>query len=64
MELKKWKMNFHLHKMSELILAAILIMSNKILDDETLNTIWKEIKMIDIFAFAHEKGINDGISKG
>jgi hypothetical protein len=47
--------------MSELILAATLIMSNKILDNETLNKIWKEVKMIDIFAFAHEKGITTGI---
>jgi hypothetical protein len=49
------------NKMSELILAATLIMSNKILDNETLNKIWKEVKMIDIFAFAHEKGIKTGI---
>jgi hypothetical protein len=31
------------------------------LDEETLNKIWKEIKMIDIFAFAHEKGEKKGI---
>jgi hypothetical protein len=43
-------------------LAATLIISNKILDEETLiNKIWKEIKMIDIFAFAHEKGEKKGI---
>jgi hypothetical protein len=52
------------NKMSEMILAATLIMSNKILDDETLNKIWKEVKMIDIFAFAHEKGRNEGINEG
>jgi hypothetical protein len=52
------------NKMSELILAATLIMSNKILDNETLNKIWKEIKMIDIFAFAHEKGEKEGEKKG
>jgi hypothetical protein len=52
------------NKMSELILAATLIMSNKILDNETLNKIWKEVKMIDIFAFAHEKGVKTGEKKG
>jgi predicted transposase YdaD len=52
------------NKMSEMILAATLIMSNKILDDETLNKIWKEVKMIDIFAFAHEKGRNEGKKEG
>jgi len=36
-------------------------MSNKILDTETMAQIWKELKMIDIFAYAHEKGREEGL---
>ncbi|KPA14265.1 hypothetical protein MHK_005521 [Candidatus Magnetomorum sp. HK-1] len=52
------------NKMPEIYLAATLIMSNKILDYETLNKIWKDLKMLDIFAFAHEKGRNEGRGEG
>ena len=52
------------NKLSELILAATLIMSNKILDTETLAQIWRELKMIDIFAYAHEKGREEGLERG
>jgi len=56
-------MSFRLHKMSEFILAATLIISNKILDDETLNKIWKEVKMIDIFFCFPKKTRQSYISK-
>jgi hypothetical protein len=52
----------------ELLVAATLIMSNKILDKETFNKLWEEIKMIKAFEFAEEigydRGINEGMSKG
>ena len=51
-------------KMSELLLAATLIMSNKVLDAETMTKIWEELKMVNIFAFAHEKGVEEGLEKG
>ncbi|KPA09766.1 hypothetical protein MHK_010038, partial [Candidatus Magnetomorum sp. HK-1] len=45
-----------------------MIMSNKILDNETFDKLWEEIKMIKVLAFAEEKGydrgINDGYDKG
>ena len=59
-ELELYKAN----KMPELLLAATLIMSNKLLDDETLRNIWKEVKMIDIFAFAHEYAMKEGREEG
>ena len=49
---------------SEIVLAATLVMTNKILDQETLNKFWKELKMIDIFAFAHDKGHQEGREEG
>jgi len=52
----------------ELLIAATMIMSNKILDKETFDKLWEEIKMIKVLAFAEEKGydrgINDGYDKG
>jgi hypothetical protein len=48
----------------ELLIAATLIMSNKILDNETFDKLWKEIKMIKAFVFAEEKGYNRGRTEG
>jgi len=52
----------------ELLVAATLIMSNKILDRETFIKLWEEIKMIKAFEFAEEigydRGINEGMAKG
>ena len=52
----------------ELLVAATLIMSNKILDKETFIKLWEEIKMIKAFEFAeeigYERGINEGYDKG
>jgi predicted hydrolase (HD superfamily) len=51
-------------KITELLIAATLIMANKIIDQETFQKIWKELKMINIFAFAHEKGREEGREEG
>jgi len=48
----------------ELLIAATLIMSNKILDTETFDKMWEEIKMIKAFVFAEEKGYERGITEG
>ena len=52
----------------ELLVAATMIMSNKILDKETFDKLWEEIKMIKVLAFAEEKGYdrgkNEGINEG
>ncbi|KPA18535.1 hypothetical protein MHK_001238 [Candidatus Magnetomorum sp. HK-1] len=48
----------------ELLVAATMIMSNKILDNETFDKLWEEIKMIKVLAFAEEKGYERGISEG
>ena len=39
-------------------------MSNKILDKETFEKMWEEIKMIKAFEFAQEIGFDDGYDKG
>jgi hypothetical protein len=48
----------------DLLLTATLVMSNKILDNETFDKLWKEIKMIKAFVFAEEKGYDRGYDKG
>jgi len=45
-------------------LAATLIIANKMIDKEKLNELWEEIKMLDIFELAEEKGMEKGIKKG
>jgi len=51
---------FHAGKISSRLMAATLILSNKILDKERLNALWEEIKMLDIIEIAREKGIKEG----
>jgi len=52
----------------ELLVTATLIMSNKILDKDTFDKLWEEIKMIKAFEFAeeigYERGKNEGINEG
>jgi len=48
----------------ELLVTATLIMSNKILDKNTFDKLWEEIKMIKAFEFAEEKGYERGINEG
>ncbi|ETR66271.1 MAG: hypothetical protein OMM_05729 [Candidatus Magnetoglobus multicellularis str. Araruama] len=48
----------------EMLLAATLVMANKIIDDKTFNELWEEIKMIKVFEFAREKGFDEGYDKG
>ncbi len=46
------------------LLAATLIMSNKVISKERLRQMWEEIKMLDIIEIAREKGIQEGKSLG
>ncbi len=46
------------------LLAATLIMSNKVISKERLRQMWEEIKMLDIIEIAREKGILEGKSLG
>jgi len=52
---------YHAGKISVRLLAATLILSNKLIDKERLETIWEEIKMLDILEIAKEKGKALGI---
>ncbi|MCP4396483.1 MAG: hypothetical protein GY801_04095 [bacterium] len=55
---------FHAEKVSVRLLAATLILSNKLIDKEVLLQIWEEVKMLDILEIAREKGIEEGLQKG
>ena len=51
-------------KISARLLAATLVMYNKIIDKERLKEIWENIKMLDILEIAREKGIEEGETIG
>ncbi len=51
-------------KISDKLLAATLIMSNKLLSKERINELWEEIKMLDIIEIAMEKGRDEGRDDG
>jgi hypothetical protein len=55
---------YHAEKMSAVLLAAMLIMSNKLIDRDRLQEMWEEIKMLDIIDIAREKGIQEGKTLG
>ena len=46
------------------LLAATLIMSNKLIDRQRLEQLWEEIKMLDIIEIAREKGLEEGREEG
>ncbi|QTA86563.1 hypothetical protein [Desulfonema magnum] len=51
-------------KISVRLLAATLVMSNRLIDKERLRAFWEEIKMFDILEIAREKGIEEGKALG
>ena len=51
---------FHQGILSKRLVAATMIMSNKLISKELLNKYWEELQMYDIFELAHEKGKRDG----
>jgi len=55
---------FQAEKISIRLLAATLVMSNKLIGRQRLEKLWEKVKMLDILDFAKEKGIEEGIAKG
>ncbi|MDM8535914.1 hypothetical protein QUF70_04100 [Desulfobacterales bacterium HSG17] len=55
---------FHENKISSRLVAATLIMSNKLIDKKRLKEMWEDIKMLDIIEIAREKGVVEGKSLG
>lgn len=55
---------FHENKISSRLVAATLIMSNKLIDKDRLEKMWEDIKMLDIIEIAREKGHKEGKSLG
>ena len=55
---------YHADKISSRLLAATLIMANKMIGKDRLKEIWKEIKMLDILEIAHEEGKDVGLKEG
>jgi hypothetical protein len=46
------------------LIAATLIMANKLIDKSAFHELWEEVKMLDILKFAHEKGVEEGEQRG
>ena len=55
---------FHAKRLSANILAATLVMSNKLIDKERIKELWEEIKMLDVLEVAREKGMEEGKTLG
>ena len=55
---------YHAEKLSARLLAATLILSNKLIDKDRLRQIWEEIKMLDILEIAKEEGLKEGMREG
>jgi hypothetical protein len=51
-------------KMPLPLIAATLIMANKLIDKSAFHELWEEVKMLDILKFAHEKGVEEGEQRG
>ena len=55
---------YQAEKISARLLAATLIMSNKLINKERLKELWEDIKMLDILEIAREKGLEEGLEEG
>ena len=51
-------------KLSVRMLAATMILANKLIPKARLETLWEEVKMLDILEIAHEKGKTLGLEEG
>jgi hypothetical protein len=51
-------------KMPVPLIAATLIMANKLIDKAAFHELWEEVKMLNILKFAHEKGAEEGKEEG
>lgn len=55
---------FQKKKITIRLLAATIVMANKLIDKDRIRELWEEIKMLDIIDVAKEKGVEEGIVKG
>ena len=55
---------YHADQLSARVLAATLILSNKLIDKQVLRQMWEEIKMLDILDIAREEGLKEGKQEG
>jgi len=51
---------FHQERISKRLIAATLIMANKLIDKQRLEQLWEVIEMLDIIEIAREKGRQEG----
>ena len=48
----------------ESIMAGIIVLVDKMLDESAINKIWEEISMLNVIKFAEKKGLEEGIVRG
>jgi hypothetical protein len=51
---------FHQDRIAKRLIAATLIMANKLIDKARLKQLWEVINMLDIIEIAREKGVEEG----
>lgn len=55
---------YNAKKLSVRLVAATMILANKLIPKDRLEALWEEIKMLDIVEFAREKGVEEGKTLG
>ncbi len=51
-------------KLPARLVAATMILSNKLIATERLEALWEEVKMLEILEIARKKGIEEGLQEG
>jgi flagellar biosynthesis/type III secretory pathway protein FliH len=51
------------HEIDQLI-ATVIILVDKLLDEETIEKLWEEFKMLNVFKYAEERGKKEGFQEG
>jgi flagellar biosynthesis/type III secretory pathway protein FliH len=42
----------------------VIILVDKLLDEETIEKLWEEFKMLNVFKYAEERGKKEGFQEG
>jgi hypothetical protein len=46
------------------LIATVIILADKLLDEQTIEKLWEEFKMLNVFKYAEERGKKEGFQEG